>query len=60
MREGDGKNLARAQELRVAAIMMPDEANVVARKATAEDEQGQLSQQPKSQTRFVSEPVYKE
>jgi hypothetical protein len=60
MREDDGKILARAQELRVAAIMMRDEANVVARKAAAEDEQGQLSQQSKSRTRFVSEPVYKE
>jgi hypothetical protein len=38
-REGDGKILARAQELSVAAIMMRDEAIVVARKASAEDEQ---------------------
>lgn len=58
--EDDGKILARAQELRVAAIMMRDEAKVVARKASAEDEQGPLSQQPRSQTQFVSEPVYKE
>ena len=58
MHEGDGKILARAQELRVAAIMMRDEAKVVARKASAEDEQ--LAQQPRSQTRLVSEPVYKE
>jgi hypothetical protein len=58
--EDDGKILARAQELRVAAKMMRDEAKVVARKASAEDEQEQLSQQPRSQTRFVSEPVYKE
>ena len=56
--EDDGKILARAQELRVAAIMMRDEAKVVARKASAEDEQ--LAQQPRSQTRLVSEPVYKE
>lgn len=49
-----------ALELRVAAIMMRDEAKVVARKASAEDQQGPLSQQPRSQTRFVSEPVCKE
>ena len=49
-----------AQELRVAAIMMRDEAKVVARKASAEDQQGPLSQRPRSQTRFVSEPVCKE
>jgi hypothetical protein len=60
MHEGDGKILARAQELRMAAIMMRNEAKVVAREASAEDEQGPLSQQPRSHNPFVSEPVYKE